>query len=138
MKLSLFFGIYFINIIHGKYLLVDVDDMRNHPTELNGNRCRWPPCYPPPQIDVEDTQNSPIKPNENRCRYPPCRPPPPMKHSTCISPGGRCSVTTKCCKGHICMDSDFVYYQGLTSVDWAKLIVKVRNRKNRWRIFQNV
>ena len=76
MKFNLLFGFCFINFIHGNYLLVDVDD----------------------------TQNAPIESNENRCRYPPCRPSPPMKDSTCISPGGRCSMTTTCCKGHICMD----------------------------------
>ena len=106
MKFSLLFGFCFINLINAKYILVDVDDTQNNSIEPNGNHCRRPPCYPPPRIDFDDTQNSPMKPNENRCIYPPCRPSPLMKHFMCISPGGRCSMTTTCCKGHICMDYD--------------------------------
>ena len=86
MNFSLLFGLCVINLIHGKYLLVDVDDTQNTPIEPNGNRCAWPPCYPPPRIDVEDTQNPQKEANENRCRYPPCRPSAPMKDSKCFPP----------------------------------------------------
>ena len=64
MKFTLLFGLCLINLIHGKYLLVDVDDTQNNPIEPNGNRCIHPPC--------DDTQNSQITPNENRCIHPPC------------------------------------------------------------------
>ena len=99
MSFSLLFGLCVINLIHGNYLLVDVDGTQNNPIEPNGNRCAWPPCYPSPRIDVEDTQNPQKEPNENRCRYPPCRPSAPMKDSTCIPLGNKCESTRQCCSG---------------------------------------
>ena len=119
MNFSLLFGLCVINLIHGKYLLVDVDGTQNNPIEPNGNRCAWPPCYPPPRIDVEDTQNPQREPNENRCRpgmNPPCIPSAPMEESKCFPPrrcigvrrmkdsacvplGNKCESTRQCCSG---------------------------------------
>ena len=101
MNFSLLFGLSLINLLHGKYLLVDVDNTQNNPIVPNANRCAWPPCYPPPRIDMDDTQNSQIEPKENRCRYPPCRPSATMKKSPCIPVGviGTCVNTRQCCFG---------------------------------------
>ena len=100
MNFSLLFGLILINLLHGKYLLVDVDNtQQNNPIVPIANRCAWPPCYPSSRIDMDDTQNSQIEPKENRCRYPPCRPSAPIKNSPCIPVGDTCVNSRQCCSG---------------------------------------
>ena len=93
MNFSLLFGLCVINLIHGKYLLVGVDDTQNNPIEPKGNRCKYPPCIWWPKSHPQ------LEPNVNLCRHPPCRPSAPMKDSTCIPLGGKCESARQCCVG---------------------------------------
>ena len=62
MNFKFFCGLFCINLIHGKYLLVDVDDQ----------------------------QDTVIKPNGKRC-MPYCKISPPVKAPACIPKGSKCS-----------------------------------------------
>ena len=112
MNFSLLFGLCVINLIHGKYLLVGVDDTQNNPIEPKGNRCKYPPCIWWPKWHPQ------IESNEHLCIYPPCRPSAPRG---CIPHGGKCSGKTmfsiniefsarnsesgpQCCSGSTCVN----------------------------------